>query len=70
MWKLCCNAARGGDTHLHLDDLEGSRRRGLRRIKILPVVGHVHGLRETLRVRLATANVALTFMKYTHAYVI
>ena len=31
---------------------------GLCRIKILPVVGHVHGLRETL----ATANVALTLM--------
>ena len=28
----------------------------------------VHGLRETLRVRTATANVALTLMKYTHAY--
>ena len=40
------------------------------RIKMLPVVGHVHGLRETLRVRAATANVALTLMKYTHAYII
>ena len=35
------------------------------RIKMLPVVGHVLGLRETLRVRAATANVALTLMKYT-----
>ena len=40
------------------------------RIKMLPVVGHVHGLRETLRVRAATANVALTLMKYTHSYII
>ena len=38
--------------------------------KILPVVGHVHGLRETLRVLVATANVALMLMKYTHAYII
>ena len=37
---------------------------------MLPVVGNVHGLRETLRVRAATANVALTLMKYTHAYII
>ena len=36
------------------------------RIKMLPVVGHVLGLRETLRVRAATANVALTLMKYTY----
>ena len=43
---------------------------GLCRIKMLPVVGHVHGLRETLRVRTATANVALMLMKYTHAYII
>ena len=43
---------------------------GLSRIKMLPVVGHVHGLRETLRLRAATANVALTLMKYTHAYII
>ena len=49
---------------------EESERRGFSRIKILPVVGHVHGLRETLRVRSATANVALTLMKYTHAYII
>ena len=34
---------------------------------MLPVVGHVHGLRETLRVSEATANVALALMKYTHA---
>ena len=40
------------------------------RIKMLPVVGHVHDLRETLRVRAATANVALTLMKYRHAYII
>ena len=40
------------------------------RIKMLPVVGHVHGFRETFRVRAATANVALTLMKYTHAYII
>ena len=40
------------------------------RIKMLPVVGHVHGLRETLRVCAATANVALTLMKYTHSYII
>ena len=33
---------------------------------MLPVVGHVPGLRETLRVRAATANVALTLMKYTY----
>ena len=45
-------------------------RRGLCRIKILPVVGHVHELGETLRVRTATANVALTLMKYTLAYII
>ena len=32
--------------------------------KILPVVGHVHGLHETLRLCTATANVALTLMKY------
>ena len=44
--------------------------RGLCRFKIVPVVGHVHGLRETLRVCVATANVALTLMKYTHAYII
>ena len=31
-------------------------------------VGHVHGFRETLRVRTAMANVAMTLMKYTHAY--
>ena len=37
---------------------------------MLPAVGHVHGLRETLRVREATANVALMLMKYTHAYII
>ena len=37
---------------------------GLRRIKMLPVVGHVHGPRETLRVRAATANVMLTLMEY------
>ena len=38
------------------------------RIKMLPVVGHVqYGLRETLRVSAATANVALALMKYTHA---
>ena len=37
---------------------------------MLPVVGHVRGLRETLRVRAATANVALTLMKYTHSYII
>ena len=37
---------------------------------MLPVVGHVHGLRETLLVRAAPANVALTLMKYTHAYII
>ena len=43
---------------------------GLCRIKMLPVVGHVHGLRETLRVRAAMANVALMLMKYTHAYII
>ena len=42
--------------------------RGLCRIKIVHVVGHVHGLRETLRVRAAMANVALMLMKYTHAY--
>ena len=40
------------------------------RIKMLPVVGHVHGLRKTLRVRAATANVASTLMKYTHSYII
>ena len=40
------------------------------RIQMLPVVGHVHGLRETLRVRAATANVTLTLMKYTHSYII
>ena len=40
------------------------------RIKMLPVVGHVLGLRETLRVRAATANVTLTLMKYTYAYII
>ena len=40
------------------------------RIKMLPVVGHVYGLRETLRVRAATVNVALTLMKYTHSYII
>ena len=34
---------------------------------MLPVVGHVHGVRETLRARAATANVALALMKYTHA---
>ena len=33
---------------------------------MLPVVGHVLGLRETLRVRAAMANVALTLMKYTY----
>ena len=38
--------------------------RGLCRIKMLPVVGHVHGLRETLRVRAATANVALRNITY------
>ena len=37
---------------------------------MLPVVGHVHGHRETLRVPAATANVALMLMKYTHAYII
>ena len=37
---------------------------------MLPVVGHVLGLRETLRVHAATANVALTLMKYTYAYII
>ena len=41
---------------------------GLCSIKMLPVVGHVHGLPETSRVRAATSNVALTLMKYTHAY--
>ena len=40
------------------------------RIKMLPVVGHVPGLRETLRVRAATVNVTLTLMKYTNAYII
>ena len=30
----------------------------------------VHSLRETLRVRAETANVALMLMKYTHAYTI
>ena len=48
---------------------EESDGRGLCWIKIVPVVGHVHGLRETLRVRAAMANVALTLMKYTHAYI-
>ena len=37
---------------------------------MLPVVGHVHGLRETLRVHAATANVTLTLMKFTHVYII
>ena len=39
---------------------------------MLPAVGHVHGLHETLRVRAATENVALTLMKYTYgpAYII
>ena len=32
--------------------------------------GHVHGLRETLRVCAATENVTLTLMKYTHACII
>ena len=36
---------------------------------MLPVVGHVLGLHETLRVRAATANVALTLMKYTYIYI-
>ena len=39
--------------------------RGLCRMKMLPVVGHAHGLCETLRVCVATANFALTLMKYT-----
>ena len=43
---------------------------GLCRIKMLPVVGHVHGLRDTLRVRAGMANVVLTLMKYTLAYII
>ena len=43
---------------------------GLCRIKIVPVVGRVHDLRETLRVCAVMANVTLTLMKYTHAYII
>ena len=33
---------------------------------MLAVVGHVHGLRETLRVRVAMANVTLTLMNEIH----
>ena len=48
----------------------GEKSSVLCRIKMLPVVGHELDLRETLRVRAATANVALTRMKYTYAYII
>ena len=46
------------------------RNSGLWRFKILPVVGHVYVLCETLRVCATTANVTLTLMKYTQTYMI
>ena len=60
--------ARYFDKHLWLTVGGRACARGLCRIKIVPVVGRVHGLRETLQVCAATANVTLTLMKYRCLY--